>query len=301
MPRYPPGSTFKPVVAAAALQQGVVTPTSQILDPGYFIRGGRTFFGWFRPGFGNQNMVQAIAHSDDIYFYTVADKLGDLVLGQYARDFGVGHRTGIDLSPEAAGIAPDQNWKRSYFARALQQTGDPAWGDSTWYEGDTITYGIGQSFLLVTPLQDLAWTATVANGGAYLQPQLTGRVTSTVGGVVRPFAPVVEHRVKVSSQVLDVVRQGLRATVAFAGGTASLLRDLPDAGAKTGTAQYGTPDAQGNTPTHAWFTAIAPVSNPEVAVVVFIEGGGEGSTYAEPAAEKILQYYFAHRNAIRAH
>jgi penicillin-binding protein 2 len=299
---YPPGSTFKPVVAAGALQSGVITPASLIFDPGHYTRGGFTFYGWNRSGFGNQNLVQAIAHSDDIFFYEAARRLGDLNIATVARDFGVGRRTGIDLGPEAAGIAPDRNWKKAYFADAFKSTHDPAWLDSAWYGGNTITYGIGQSYLLVTPLQDLEWLSTVANGGNYMRPQLTGRITGVDGTPMRPFQPVVDHHVSVSSQWLSVVRDGLRAAVDLPSGTAYYpLHSLgvPVAG-KTGTAQFGVADAHGNTPAHAWFSAYGPADNPEVAVTVFIEAGGEGSSYALPVADQILQYYFAHRAQIRA-
>ncbi|MHB8508034.1 MAG: penicillin-binding protein 2 [Candidatus Dormibacteria bacterium] len=298
--QYPPGSTFKLVSGSAALQQGVVKPDTQINDPGYLRRGGTTFHGWYAPGFGLQNMVQALAHSDDIYFYTIAEQLGDLALGRYARDFGVGRATGIELGPEARGIAPDSNWKKAYFAQAYKETGDPAWLDSTWYPGDTITYGIGQSYLLVTPLQDLNWTVAVANGGNYLRPQLTGRVVAADGSLLQPFATKVNHRVGVSAENLAVIREGLRAAVNGPRGTASLLRNLPDAAAKTGTAEFGVADASGRLPTDAWFVSFAPASDPEVAVVVMVEGGGEGSTVAEPAAAKILSYYFANRAQINS-
>ena len=207
---YPPGSTFKPVVASAGLQAGAIAPGSQIFDPGHYNYGSFIFYGWNRGGFGNQNVVQAIAHSDDIYFYEVAHRLGDVTLAKYAKDFGVGRRSGIDLGPEARGIAPDRNWKKAYFADAFQATKDPAWLDSKWYEGNTITYGIGQSYLLVTPLQDLQWMATVANGGSYLKPQLTRRVTSADGAnQVKPFQTALDHQVSVSAQFLAVVRDGL--------------------------------------------------------------------------------------------
>ena len=302
---YPPGSTFKPVTASAALTAGTINQGSTITCPGKLVRGTTTFQCWKTSGHGSQDVVQAIAHSCDVFFYTVADQMGDQVLSKFAADFGVGRQTGIDIGGEARGIVPNSDWKKRYFDQAFKETGDPAWQDSTWYEGNTITYGIGQSYLLTSPLQDLQWTATVANGGHYMKPQLTNRVTNIDGGQVRPFAPVVDHTVQAPPQVLAIVREGLREA-AQPGGTSGFVwdqapyRNVPSPAGKTGTAQYGVADAKGNFPTHAWYTAYAPSVDPEVAVVVFIEGGGEGSTVSAPAAASILSYYFAHRDAIRA-
>jgi penicillin-binding protein 2 len=303
--QYPPGSTFKTVTGAAALQGSFVNLNSVINCPGSFTRGGFNFGCWNLAGHRGQNIVQALAHSCDVFFYTVADQMGDILLNKYARDFGVGRKSGIDLAGEAKGIAPDRNWKKAYFADAFQSTGDAAWKDDYWYEGNTITYGIGQSYLLVTPLQDLNWTATVANGGNFMRPQLTGNVSAVDGGPVRPFKPVVDHKVAVDPRLLGVIRDGLRAA-ADSGGTSGFIfsqpefRNVPSPSGKTGTAQFGTPDAKGNYALHAWYTAYAPAVDPEVAVVVFIDGGGEGHQSATPAAAKILSYYFSHRDAIRA-
>jgi penicillin-binding protein 2 len=300
---YPPGSTFKTVTGAAALQSGTVNKGTSIFCPGFLQRGSTRFGCWNPSGHGAQNIVEAIAHSCDVFFYTVADQMGDLVLNKFAKDFGVGRKTGIDLTGEVKGIAPDRNWKKSYFQDAFTATGDPAWNDSYWYEGNTITYGIGQSYLLVSPLQDLNWTATVANGGNYMKPQVGNHITDQSGALVRPFAPVVDHRVGVSPEALAILREGLRSA-ASPGGTSGFIfaghKDIPQPSGKTGTAQYGVPDAKGNFPIHAWFVTYAPSDNPEVAVLVFVEGGGEGHEGALPAAANILSYYFAHRDQIRS-
>ena len=301
--QYPPGSTFKSVTGAAALQSGIANPNTKITCPGFLQRGQTRFGCWLGSGHGPQNMVEAIAHSCDVFFYTVADQMGDQILSKFTKDFGVGRKTGIELGGEAKGIAPSSDWKTRYFEQAFQQTGDPAWKDSYWYEGNTITYGIGQSYLLVTPLQDLQWTATIANGGNYLKPQLGNRVTDQAGALVKPFAPVLDHKVAVSPEALALVREGLRAA-ASPGGTSGFVfvnhKDIPQPSGKTGTAQYGLPDAKGNFPLHSWFVTYAPSPNPEVAVIVFIEGGGEGHEGALPAAANIMSYYFAHRDQIRS-
>ncbi|MFY9615504.1 MAG: penicillin-binding protein 2 [Candidatus Dormiibacterota bacterium] len=302
---YAPGSTFKPVTASAGLQSATINQGSTINCPGHFTVGSSSFLCWNTAGHGSQNVVQAIAHSCDVFFYTVADRMGDQILSQYASDFGVGRATGIDIAGEAKGIVPNSDWKTRYFAEAYQETGDPAWQDSKWYEGNTITYGIGQSYLLVTPLQDLEWIATVANGGKYLRPQLTNRVTSVAGSMVKPFTPALDHTVQASPQVLALVREGLRAA-ASTGGTSGFIwnqpqfKNVPSPAGKTGTAQYGVADASGNYPLHAWYAAYAPSVDPEIAVVTFVEGGGEGHEASAPVAAQIMSYYFAHRDQIRS-
>jgi penicillin-binding protein 2 len=302
---YPPGSTFKPVTGSAALQAGTINRGSTIFCPGFLQRGATRFNCWNGGGHRSQDVVQAIAHSCDVFFYTLADQMGDKLLNKFAQDFGVGHKTGIDLGGEAKGIAPDRDWKKVYFADAYASTGDPGWQDSYWYEGNTITYGIGQSYLLVTPLQDLEWTATVANGGHYVRPQVTNHITGAGGATVKTFQPIVDHNVTVSPDVLAIIREGLRSA-ASPGGTSGFIwadkqfANVPSPSGKTGTAQYGTADAKGNYALHAWYTAYAPVVDPEVAVITFVEGGGEGHEGASPAAAKILSYYFAHRDQIRA-
>ncbi|MDQ6747302.1 MAG: penicillin-binding protein 2 [Candidatus Dormibacteraeota bacterium] len=300
--QYPPGSTFKPVTGAAALQAGTANGKTSIFCPGFLQRGTTRFGCWLGRGHGAQNMVDAIAHSCDVFFYTVADQMGDALLSKFAKDFGVGRRTGIELGGEARGIAPNADWKKKYFEQAFQETGDPAWKDSYWYEGNTITYGIGQSYLLVTPLQDLQWTATIANGGNYMRPQLAHRVLDQGGAVVKPFTAVTDHKVGVSPESLALLREGLRSA-ASPGGTSGFVfanhRDIPQPSGKTGTAEYGVPDAKGNFPLHSWFVTYAPSDNPEIAVIVFIEGGGEGHEGALPAAANIMSYYFAHRDQVR--
>ena len=300
---YPPGSTFKTVTGAAALQSGTVNKGTSIFCPGFLQRGSTRFGCWLPSGHGAQNIVEAIARSCDVFFYTVADRMGDLVLNKFAKDFGVGRKTGVDLTGEVKGIAPDRDWKKKYFEQAFQATGDPAWNDRYWYEGNTITYGIGQSYLLVSPLQDLNWTATVANGGNYMKPQVGNHITDQSGALVKPFAPVVDHKVGVSPEALAILREGLRGG-ASPGGTSGFIfathKDIPQPSGKTGTAQYGVPDAKGNFPTHAWFVTYAPSDNPEVAVIVFVDGGGEGHEGALPAAANIMSYYFAHRAQIRS-
>ena len=172
----------------------------------------------------------------------------------------------------------------------------------SWVTGDTYNMSIGQGFVLATPLQVLNATAAVANGGTLYHPQLVHEIIDSNGNTVRAFAPDVIRQVPVSAQNLELVRQGMRGAVAGPAGTAHAI-NVPGVAVagKTGTAEYfidrnkdGLPDRdrEGNLPTHAWFTAFAPYNNPEIAVVVFVFGGGEGSATAIPVANEILSYYF---------
>jgi penicillin-binding protein 2 len=302
---YPPGSTFKIVPAIAALQEGVVTPEMQFTCEGtlwlpnkYFPddpEQAQPFYCWIHKWgkHGPVNFISGIAQSCDIYFYIVGGGLRDFEglglerLADYAYLFGLGEQTGIDLPGENAGLVPTRKWKRLTYSEI-------------WVTGDTYNMAIGQGFVLATPLQILNATAAVANGGILYRPQIASQVTDAEGRVLRAFAPEVIREIPVSPENLAVVREGMRAAVEWGTAMNAYLPWVSVAG-KTGTAEYfadenedGYPDRdrQGNLPTHAWFTAFAPVEDPEIALVVLVEGGGEGSSTAAPIAAQILQHYF---------
>jgi len=301
---YPPGSTFKIIPAAAALQEGVVAPEMQFTCEGtlwlpnkYFPddpEQAQPFYCWIHEWgkHGPVNFISGIAQSCDIYFYIVGGGLRDFEglglerLADYARLFGLGEPTGIDLPGENAGLVPSRKWKRLTYSEI-------------WVTGDTYNMAIGQGFLLATPLQILNATAAVANGGTLYQPQIASQVTDAEGRVLRSFAPEVIREVPVSQENLALVREGMRAAVEWGTAMNAYLPWVSVAG-KTGTAEYFTDenedgypdrDRKGNLPTHAWFTAFAPVEDPEIALIVLVEGGGEGSSTAVPVAAQILQYY----------
>ncbi len=328
---YPPGSTYKMISAAAALQEGVVTPSTTYFCPGSisvpytFNENKRTTFrDWRAAGHGTINVVQALTVSSDVFFYITAgprqedrrvakadgteqllwtryypegaakpsefNGLGIDRLHQYATAFGLGKKTGIDLPGEATGVAPTRDWKVKQFH------------DNPWSLGDTLVSAIGQGFDLVTPLQLVNVTASVANGGTLYKPQLVQKITGPDGKVVQDYQPQALGQVPVSPENLAVVREGMRQVVADpVKGTAAghvTLKSIPWAG-KTGTAEYGDPIGKKNGKdvrrSHAWFTAFAPYDKPEVAVVVLLEGGEEsleGSTYAVPVTDEILKAYF---------
>jgi penicillin-binding protein 2 len=300
--QYPPGSTFKIVVANAALQEHVIdrstTRTCQgiLLLPTKFapndLSQAQKFYCWSLGGHGVETVVTAIRDSCDIFFYQVAGGYQDFQglgidrLGQYAHLFGYGEVTGIPLSGEVAGFIPTDRWKRQTYGQL-------------WYTGDTYNAAIGQGDILATPLQVVNATAVVANRGTLYRPQLVYQVTDAEGKVVQGLHPEPIRKLPIADSNLELVRQGMLEAVAHGTAPLAQLPGIAVAG-KTGSAEYTVFDEQGRLvrdslgrlPTHAWFTAFAPFENPEIAVVVFLEGGGEGSRTAVPVAAKILRYYF---------
>jgi len=300
--QYPPGSTFKMVTASAALEEGVIDESTTLSCQGTLLLPNKhypndptksqKFYCWYEPGHGPLNVVGAVMQSCDIFFYKVAggyrdfQGLGIERLAYYSEMFGFGNPSGIELSGEAAGLLPSDQWKRQHYGE-------------NWFTGDTYNAAIGQGFVLSTPLQVLNAAAAVANGGTVYLPQLVYQVTSPTGELVHVIEPTAVSVLDVDSANLELVRQGMRDAVDH--GTAWLAKTpyLTIAG-KTGTAEYPGVDEDGNLmlddeghlPTHAWFTAFAPYENPEIAVVVFLEGGGEGSQTAVPVAAEILRGYF---------
>lgn len=277
---YPPGSTFKPLVAAAALEEKIISPTRQITDSGSISLGGWSFVDW--KAHGQVDMIKAIAQSCNVYFYTVGGGYGDIQgLGQerikkYANLFGLGNLTGIDIPGEQAGLIPDEAWKREVK-------------DEPWYIGDTYHMSIGQGDVLSTPLQIANYTAAIANGGTVYQPQIVDRVVDADGNTVRDIAPKVLASDFIAADNMSWVQKGMLENVLTGSGRA--LSTLPvQAAGKTGTAQYA-----GNTKTHAWYTVYAPYEKPEIVMAIMLEGGGEGHDASVPIAKDILGWYFGER------
>lgn len=273
----PPGSTFKLVVAAADMATGVVPPDLVVPTGGSFHFGGAVFHNW--TNLPPQNLPQAIAWSNDVYFYKLALALGPERIAAVARELGVGERTGVDLPAEAAGFVGTPH---TVAARG-----------ETWYPGSTVILGIGQGYVTATPLQVARWTAAVATG-KLVTPHL-GLVTSGAGATAAEVTSPAPRPLPFADQ-LNPVRTGMRQAVLE--GTGTQLRDLGlDAGSKTGTAEDpGTPSHGAD----AWFTAAAPLSDPRIVVTVMVRGGGEGFYTAEPVARAVLAYWAAHRDAIAA-
>lgn len=282
---YPSGSSIKPIFAAGALEEGLVTENTTFLSTGG-IKVDKWFFpDWKVGGHGATNVRRALAESINTFFYIIGGGilqdnlkdfkipgLGALKLKEYALKFGLAAKLGIDLPGEAAGFIPDPAWKQNSKKEM-------------WYIGDTYHMAIGQGDILVTPLQVNSWTATFANGGTVYQPHLVKTMVYQNGSVgVVPAKIIAQPSVK--PQNIEIVRQGLRDCVVY--GSCHALSDLnfPVAG-KTGTAQWGA-----NKKSHAWFTGFAPYDKPQIAITVLMEEGGEGSATALPVAKEILWWYF---------
>jgi penicillin-binding protein 2 len=289
---YPPGSTFKMVTAAAGLQEGKIQAGSQLACPNSLQYGGWVYRNWAGYDMGPMNVTKAIAVSCDTFFYQVADRVGDQALARYAREFGYGSSPPIEVPGAAAGIVPDRNWKA---------VGCHGQEDCRWNPGDTITMGIGQSYLVTTPLIQAMYVAAMANGGHLLAPELVREVRDATGRPLTQAQPRTVNDIAVSPDVIATVREGMRQCLSAPYGTGFLFRaeKAPyDGGCKTGTAQYGGSGT--DLPTHAWFVFFTPFQNPEIAMVVFVEGGGEGHDAAEPVAVKIADWYYAHRAEVRS-
>ena len=276
---YPPGSTLKPFLALAGLEENIRNPAWSMWDPGYFSLPGskKQFRDWKRGGHGQVNLHKAIVESVDTYFYKLADDLGIDTIHQYLARFGFGVKTGIDLPSESEGIAPSRDWKQKRFG-------------VSWYRGDTISVGIGQGYNLVTPLQLAVATAGIANGHSLIQPAL-----------VKKTGPTSALPLNISSQHIRVLKKAMEDVMKPGGtaGAAATGAAYTMAG-KTGTAQvfslngeeYDEINIDENLRDHALFIAYAPADNPTIALAVVVENGGHGGSVAAPIARKVFDEYF---------
>lgn len=286
---YPPGSTFKLVTATAGLGEGVITPGTYLASPPELDIQGYKFPDWNPKGHGTIAVEGALAQSSDVFFYKVAGGYGKEItgvgeekLGEYMKMFGIGKESGIDLPDENAGLVPTNEYKQSTF-------GEP------WYIGDTYHMGIGQGFVLTTPMQVADYTATIANGGVAYKPHLVKAIENPDNpSDVQVIKPEELVKLPVSTELVNTVKEGMRQAVQS--GTARELKSLNlDICGKTGSAEFAN-----ETNSHAWFTAFAPCDNPQIVVTVMIEGGGEGADTAVPAASKIFQQFFNVRPKVQA-
>jgi penicillin-binding protein 2 len=287
---YPPGSTFKMVTAAAALQERIVNADTRINCPASVTVNGRVFRNWNPLGQGRLNVRGSLAQSCDIYFYEVTGGnpnsgfrgMGIQKLAEYARAFGFGERSGIRIPGEERGLVPTEEWKREVKKES-------------WYIGDNYNVGIGQGDLLATPLQLANMTTAIANGGTLFKPRIASGTRDAAGTPGQAFPFEVIRKLPVSPEHMVVIRAGMRDVVYAPEGTAyhALKQPSLSMAGKTGTAEYAGPlDSKGNLPTHALYVGYAPYENPQVAVAVIVYNGGEGSETAAPIAADILKAYF---------
>lgn len=284
---YPPASTYKVITALAALEEGISNERTTVFCPGYHRFGDRTFRCWKRSGHGNVDIYKALAESCDVYFYQVGQELGIERLAWYARAFGLGSPTGIQLDHEARGLVPTAAWKKRRFGRS-------------WQKGETLSVSIGQGYNLTTPLQMLMVISSIANNGISVKPSLVSAIRSAEGELIQRHEVKVAGRLPTSEKTLNIIRRGLWEAVNKRKGTAwdSRVKGLDICG-KTGTAQVvgrktgnkGSEDElPGHLRPHAWFVAYAPAVNPRIAVAVIVEHGEHGSSHASIATEVIRTY-----------
>jgi penicillin-binding protein 2 len=287
---YPPGSVFKIVTAAAGLEEGVIHPHTIFHCTGIHYVGRRGYQCWRGSGHGMVRFHRGLVESCDVYFYNVGGRLGVKKLSRFAEYFGLGRPTGIDLPDEKGGLVPTEDWKR-------ERSGE------RWYAGETASLAIGQSYLLVTPLQLLNLISTIANGGTVIKPLIAQRVEDLDHTIVEEYPTQEISNVPMSSETLGEIREALLGVTNEDSGTGRAARvDGLQVAGKTGTAQViGLKDGERQRTQemaykfrdHAWFVAYVPADTP-LAVVVLVEHGGHGGSAAAPLAREMIKRYFHH-------
>ena len=289
--RYPAGSTFKMAVAAAALEEGIITPDFKVYCPGHAVFYGRSFACSLPNGRGHGvvDLRHAIEHSCNVYFYTIGNMTGIDKIHKWATLLGLGEKTGIDLPNEGQGLVPSPEWKQARFKEK-------------WYAGETISVSIGQGAVALTPISEAVYISTLANGGTRVTPHLLKAVDDGSGWKSQP-APAPKSQVTLKPETIQAIRDGLWLVVNGAGTGGRARMTGYDVSGKTGTAQVisneGAKAARGRTDLdlrdNGWFVFFAPRDNPQIAGAVMVEHGGHGGTTAAPIARHVLDTFFAKR------
>lgn len=291
--KYPPGSTIKPLIALAGLEQNAIDPNRKVFCRGYFSLPGSThrYRDWKPEGHGLVDLNDAVAQSCDTYFYELANNIGIDIMAHTLGEFGLGEAVGLDIGPESSGIVPDRSWKRRNFA-------DPE--NQVWYPGETVIAGIGQGFMLTTPLQLAHVTATIAMRGTRYRPSLVRGLREPGSGMTAVRRPRVLPPVRVSGPARwDQLIASMEAVIYDPKGTARALgmQSPYRLAGKSGTAQvvsiaqdaeYNEEEIAERSRDHALFVAFAPVDDPQIAVAVIVENGGSGSGVAGPVARRVI-------------
>jgi penicillin-binding protein 2 len=288
---YPPGSTFKPYMALAALEMGKRTPSQSIFDPGYFNFGGHRFRDDKPGGHGYVDMYKSLVESCDTYYYILGNDLGIDNMARFIGQFGFGARTGIDVEGEAIGVLPSQEWKLKRFRRPEQQK---------WYAGETISVAIGQGYNSYTPLQIAQAVATLANNGVMYRPHFVNYIESAKTGERSYVEPEPVKTIKVKPQNIQFIKRAMVGVNKEGTGAAAFRGAEYTSGGKTGTAQviaikqtekYDEKRTAERHRDHALFVAFAPADNPRIALAVVVENAGFGARAAAPIARQVLDYY----------
>jgi len=288
---YPPGSTFKPFMALAALELGKRTPRSTIHDPGYFVFGDRRFRDSKPGGHGMVDLYKSIVMSSDTYYYMLANDMGIDAIAGFMKRFGFGARTGIDLEGEATGILPSPEWKMARFKRPEQQK---------WYAGETISVGVGQGYNAYTPAQLAQAMATLANNGAMFRPRMVSHVDSARTGERRTLEPQLVRQVPLKPEHVEFVKRAMAGVTREGTGARAFAGAQYTSGGKTGTAQvvamkqnekYDESKVAERLRDHSLYIAFAPLEGPKIALAVVVENGGFGARAAAPIARTVLDYF----------
>ncbi|MEJ8836929.1 penicillin-binding protein 2 [Ramlibacter sp. AN1133] len=289
---YPPGSTFKPYMALAALETGKRRPEQAISDPGFFWFGGHQFRDDKPGGHGTVDMYKSIVQSCDTYYYILANDMGVDLMHEQLSHYGFGEITGIDIQGESKGLLPSTEWKRKAYRRPEQQK---------WYAGETISLGIGQGYNNFTPLQMATAMATISNpAGARMQPHLVKEIVDTTTKKGEPVAPQQVGQLTAKPENLAIIRKAM-VGVTIEGTSAAAFRGAGyTSGGKTGTAQVvgiaqGAKYSHANTEErhrdHALYIAYAPAEDPKIAIGMIVENAGFGAAAAAPIARRAFDYY----------
>ncbi len=288
---YPPGSTFKPFMALAALETGKRTPKSTINDPGYFFFGDRRFRDSKPGGHGVVDLHKSIVVSSDTYYYMLANDMGIDAIAAFMKKLGLGARTGVDLQGEAAGVLPSPEWKQARFKRPEQQK---------WYPGETISIGIGQGYNAYTPIQLAQAMATVAANGAMYRPRVVGHVENPRTRERKNFEPELVQQVPLRREWVNFVKQAMVGVTKEGTGARAFAKAEYTSGGKTGTAQviamkqnekYDEKKVDERHRDHSLYISFAPLDNPIIAMLVIVENGGFGARAAAPISRTVLDYY----------
>ncbi|MFM2274841.1 MAG: hypothetical protein RL211_713 [Pseudomonadota bacterium] len=288
---YPPGSTYKPFMAMAALQLGARSPGTIINDPGFYMFGGHRFGSPENERGGAMDMNRAIVESSNAYFYSLANEMGVDAMHDFMKPLGFGQITGIDINGEVRGVLPNQEWKRNYYKRPEQKK---------WYAGETISLGIGQGYNSFTMLQLAQATATLVNNGIKHKPQL---VIATQDATTRtrvpvPLAPSEDLGYKLEN--VEIVRKGMVGVTQVGTSARAFAGAGYISGGKTGTAQavtmsqkekYNAAKMEEHQRDHALYVAFAPADDPKIALAVIVENSGFGGSNAAPIARRVFDYW----------
>ncbi len=287
---YPPGSTFKPFMALAALETGKRTANQTIADPGYFNFGNHTFRDDKKGGHGMVDLYKSVVHSCDTYYYMLANDMGIDAIARFMAPIGFGSKTGVDLEGESEGILPSQEWKKRRFKKPEQKK---------WFAGETISIGIGQGYNSYTPMQLAQATAALANDGVLFRPHLVKYITDSRTGEKTFIEPEPLRTLPWKQQNIDIVKKSMVGVVKEGTAARAFAGAGYESGGKTGTSQvfslkgaeYKASKLKKELHDHALYIAFAPVDKPKIALAVLVENGGFGAQSAAPIARMVLDYY----------